>query len=175
MTSSKEEPIKEEKHEPKKEKEGLFRSIFIAHIILLLQILLLAVAGVTILLFKGVYHYLPWIMGGLGILILLTAWFFYREMRSKSSDLAQVLSMPQFQDREVEVKLIGGLASFKMGAPKDNPALPHTTGAGGTSRALLAEPEKTTEEKLVALISLHEKNLITKEEFETAKKELIHG
>ena len=158
-----------------KEKEGLFRSIFIAHLILLLQILLLAIAGVTILLFKGVYHYLPWIMGGLGILILLTAWFFYRQMRSKSSDLAKVMSMPQFQDREVEVKLIGGLASFKVNAPRNGVALPGSQETNGRGQALLEQNIRSTEEKLMTLNSLYEKNLITKEDYDKAKQELIHG
>jgi hypothetical protein len=47
------------------EKEGLFRSLFTAHIIVLLHILILAGIGLTVVLFRGVYLYLPWIMGGL--------------------------------------------------------------------------------------------------------------
>ncbi len=160
----------------KKEKEGgLIRSIFIAHLIVLLHIVLLAGAGLTVMLFKGVYDYLPWIMGGIGILLLFTAWFFYRQFRAGSSDIQTVLSMPQFKDRAVEIKLAGGLATFKLDAPKQTAIQIGQSDPAGRDPVLLEHNTRRTEEKLYTLNSLFEKKLITKEEFEKAKQELFQG
>ncbi len=150
----------------KEEKEGgLVRSLFVAHIILLLHIGLLAVAGVTVVLFKGFYHYLPWIMAALGILVLFTAWFFYRRMRTSSADLHKVLSRPEFRDREVEVRLMGGMASLKMGAPNTPP-----------DRMLTQEPETLSlsshSDQQAALDRLYEQKLITREAYLKAGQEL---
>ncbi|MFH2060355.1 MAG: SHOCT domain-containing protein [Pseudomonadota bacterium] len=156
-------------------KEGLFSSILIAHVILLLHIFLLAGVGVTVVLFKGIYLYLPWIMGGIGIMILLVAWFFYRQMRTGSSDIQNILSMPQFQDRAVEIKLMGGLASFKLNAPKTNNVPPNHQISNGQAQALLEQITQKTEEKLYTLTALYKKNMITEEEFQKAKQNLIQG
>ena len=81
-----------------KDKDGLFKNIFIAYLILLAHVVLLAGIGVTIVLFKGVYHYLPWIMGSIGISVLAIAWIFYRRMSQRSSEIKDILSMPEFRD-----------------------------------------------------------------------------
>jgi hypothetical protein len=158
-----------------KDKDGLFRSIFTAYFILLLHVFLLAGVGVSIILFRGVYHYLPWIMAGIGILVLALAWIFYRRMKNSATDIKDILSMPEFQDRTVEVKLLGGLASFKI-TPKDNQALRigHHLPTH-PNRLLIEDAVNRTEQKLLELTALFEKDLITREEFETAKQNLIQG
>ncbi len=161
--------------EKKTEKEGLFRSILTAHVIVLLHILILAAVGLTVVLFKGVYDYLPWIMGGIGILILLTAWFFYRHMRSGTQEIHNILSMPQFQDRSVEVKLVGGLASFKLNAPKNGAIDSAHQLPGGSDRLMLEEKTAQAEGQFYTLKILYQKDLITKEEYEKAKQTLIQG
>ncbi|CCK79157.1 MULTISPECIES: hypothetical protein [Desulfobacula] len=158
-----------------KDKDGLFKSIFTAYFILLLHVFLLAGVGVSIILFKGVYHYLPWIMAGIGILVLSIAWIFYRRMKNSTTDIKDILSMPEFQDRTVEVKLMGGLASFKI-TPKDNHALRigHHMPAH-PNRLLIEDAVNRTEQKILELTALFEKDLITREEFEKAKQNLIQG
>lgn len=156
------------------QKEGLFRSIFTAHIIVLLHILILAGVGLMVVLFKGVYLYLPWIMGGIGIFILLTAWFIYRQVRSGSSDIHQILSMPQFKDRNVEIKIIGGLATLKMGPASKNDVI-QLENRETNNAMLLEEKSRRTEDKLAMLLQLYEKKLISEKDFERAKQEIIHG
>ncbi|MCW8801016.1 MAG: SHOCT domain-containing protein, partial [Desulfobacter sp.] len=94
----------------KKDKDGLFKNIFAAYFILLLHVFLLAGIGLTVILFKGIYHYLPWIMGGIAIMVLAIAWLIYHRVRATSSSLSEVLGLPEFQDRAVEIRLLGGLA-----------------------------------------------------------------
>jgi hypothetical protein len=160
----------------KKDKEGLFKNIFIAYFILLLHVFLLAGIGLTVVLFKGVYHYLPWIMAGIAILVLSIAWLIYRRMRDTSSSLQQVLGTPEFQDRAVEVRLLGGLASFKIKA-KEPRSLMLDNGADPLypNARLIESAVDRAERKMLELNTLYEKNLITKEEFEAARQTIIQG
>lgn len=158
-----------------KNKEGLFRSIFTAYIILILHVVLLAGIGLTILLFKGVYDYLPWIMGSIGILILGIAGVFYYRLKNSTSDIRSILSMPEFKDRTVEIKLLGGLASFKINAAADTlPRIEHYPDRH-TDQFLLEHDINHTEKKLLKLTALYEKELISKEEFEKAKQNILQG
>ena len=160
----------------KSDKDGLFKSIFTAYFILLLHVFLLAGVGLSVVLFKGVYHYLPYIMAGLAILVLSVAWIVYRRMRENSIHIRDVLSMPEFQDRTVEVKLLGGLASFKIKAKEKNPLLlDQASGLSLADNRLIETSVITAERKLLELNTLHEKNLITQEEFETARQNIIQG
>ncbi len=163
-----------------KDKEGLFKNIFVAYFILLLHVFLVAGIGLTVVLFKGVYHYLPWIMGGIAILVLSIVWIIYRRMRATSSSLSEVLGTPEFQDRAVEVRLLGGLASFEIKAKEPSTALlPHH--AGGLENQsdhparLIEDSGVRAERKMLELNTLYEKELITREEFEAARQTIIQG
>nr|WP_319493442.1 SHOCT domain-containing protein [uncultured Desulfobacter sp.] len=159
----------------KKDKDGVFKNIFVAYFILLLHVFLLAGIGLSVVLFKGVYHYLPWIMAGIAILVLAIAWIIYARMRATSSSLSQVLGTPEFQDRAVEIRLLGGLATFEIKA-KEQPLLPNHTGLSSYSNAQLIESaEDRAERKLLELNALYEKDLITEKEFEKARRSIIQG
>ncbi len=161
---------------PKKDKEGLFKSIFTAYFILLLHVFLLAGVGLTVVLFKGVYHYLPWIMGAIGILVLSIAWIVYRRMRETSSSLQEVLGTPEFQDRAVEVRLLGGFASFKIKAKENRPMLlDQSTDPDYPDARLIESSVARTERKMLELNTLYEKDLISREEFEAARQTVIQG
>ncbi len=158
-----------------KDKEGLFRNIFTAYAILLLHLVFLVAAGVAVVLFKGLYHYLPWIMACIGILALACAFVFYRRLKSDSSDIGNFLSKTGLEDRTVEIKLIGGLASFRM-SPKENRPLSLDKNPPAPPVHLLGETAvDMTEQKILKLISLFEKNLITEQEFKKAKQKILQG
>nr|WP_321404674.1 SHOCT domain-containing protein [uncultured Desulfobacter sp.] len=159
----------------KKDKDGVFKNIFVAYFILLLHVFLLAGIGLSVVLFKGVYHYLPWIMAGIAILVLAIAWIIYARMRATSSSLSQVLGTPEFQDRAVEIRLLGGLATFEIKA-KEQPLLPNHTGLSSYSDARLIESSSDrAERKLLELNALYEKDLISEKEFEKARRSIIQG
>ena len=160
----------------KKDREGLLKNIFTAYFILLLHVLLVAGVGVTVVLFKGVYHYLPWIMAAIGILVISIAWTVCRRMWQSSSRLQDILGIHEFQDREVEVRLLGGLASFKIKARENISALPEYTPYPVSANAPLIENAVSrAEKKLMQLSTMYEQNLITREEFETARQNIIQG
>jgi hypothetical protein len=159
----------------KKDKEGLFKNIFIAYFILLLHVLLLAGIGVSVILFRGVYHYLPWIMGGIGILVLSIAWIFYRRMNTSSSDIKEILTMPEFRNRTVEMKFLGGLASVKISANENHQIRIGHNLSSHSGHALIEDQIRQTENKILELTALFEKDLITKEEFKKAKQNILQG
>lgn len=160
-----------------KDKEGLFKNIFVAYFILLLHVFLLAGIGLTVVLFKGVYHYLPWIMAGIAVLVLSIAWIIYRRMRDTSSSLSQVLGAPEFQDRAVEVRLLGGFASFEIKAKAPSTALlpDHSSNQEYPQAGLIEDSVATAERKMLELNTLYEKDLITRDEFEAARQTIIQG
>ncbi|ACN14041.1 hypothetical protein HRM2_09280 [Desulforapulum autotrophicum HRM2] len=160
-----------------KDKEGIFKSLFAAYFVLLLHVFLLAGTGITVVLFRGVYHYLPWIMAGLAVLILALFWIFYLRMKKSSREIKDVLSFPEFRGRAVEIKLLGGMATFSIGESKgiNTPLLGQDgfQGDGGGGQLKLAAPEEGIEQRLADLARLYEDELITKEEFDIAKRRIL--
>ncbi|MBI9089905.1 MAG: SHOCT domain-containing protein [Desulfobacterium sp.] len=159
----------------KKDKEGIFKSLFAAYFVILLHVFLLAGTGISVVLFRGVYHYLPWIMGGLAVLIIVVFWIFYRKMQQSSRDMKDILSFPEFRGRTVEVKLLGGMATFtvKGGVNDATPLIGQDGFQGNGGPMRLAAPEEGIEQRLSELAKLYEEELITKDEFDMAKRRIL--
>jgi len=163
----------------KRDQEGIFKSLFAAYFVLLLHVFLLAGIGVTVVLFKGVYHYLPWIMAGLALLIIALFWIFYLRMKKNAREIKEILAFPQFQGRNVEIKLLGGMASVKIdgGTPSASNvmALEHTPESQGNTVPLLAPVQESPDKRLSDLAQLYLSDLITREEFDLAKEHIFSG
>ena len=159
----------------KKDKEGIFKSLFAAYFVILLHVFLLAGTGISVVLFRGVYHYLPWIMGGLAVLIIVVFWIFYRKMKQSSRDVKDILSFPEFRGRTVEIKLLGGMATFtvKGGASEAMPLIGQDGFQGNDGPFRLAAPEEGIEQRLAELAKLYEEELITRDEFDMAKRRIL--
>ncbi len=160
----------------KKEGDGLVKSVFLAYMILALHILLAAGITILILFFRGVVNYMLWILIGGLALVGFSLFYFFRRMRAEGRSLREMLRNPMFNGRAVEVSLLGGMATVKLGQPtgrlsaleydstNDIPQLEqHHPGGDGN----IAE--------LVELARLLEKDLITIDEFNKAKRRLLNG
>ncbi|MGD9211892.1 MAG: SHOCT domain-containing protein [Desulfobacteraceae bacterium] len=153
-----------------KESDGLFKSVILAYTILALHVLLIAGLALLVLFFRGIVNYMLWIfLGGTAILVI-SAFCFYRRMKAKGRTLSEALRSSMFQDREVEVSVLGGLATLKIGRPDFPPAL-----EAGSSHSVpqLEDPESVRIRELKELAHLLESNLITQEEYNQAKKKLF--
>jgi hypothetical protein len=161
----------------KTDKDGVFKNIFIAYFILLFHVVLLAGIAVFVVLIKGFFQYLPWIMAGAGILVGLCAWIIYRKMRKNAARIQDILSNDQLRNRNVEISFMGGLAAFKIQAKEETGRLlPYPGPDKGTTDTRLIETDADrTEKKMNHLDALYEKELITKEEFEKARQSIIQG
>ena len=101
--------------EKKKEDDGLVRSVLLAYLILVLHVLLIAGVAILVLFFRGVVNYLLWIFLGGVVLIGISAFYFIRRMRAEGRSLREMLRNPMFNGRSVEVSLLGGMATVKLG------------------------------------------------------------
>jgi len=152
-----------------KDNNSVIKSVFIAYFILLLHILLLAGLGVLILFFRGIVNYMLWIfLVGTGI-IIFSAYRFYRKMKKEGKTLREMMNSPLFRGREVEISLLGGLASLKVGKPR-HLLLENYHG----EIKQLEDPDSVRFKELNELVRLFENNLITLEEYNQAKKQIFN-
>ncbi|MEE4358219.1 MAG: SHOCT domain-containing protein [Desulfococcaceae bacterium] len=156
----------------KKESSGLMSGVFTAYFILLLHVLLLAVLGCLVLFFRGFVQYMLWIfLGGAG-LIGYSGYRLVRRMKEENKNLQELLRLPVFSGRDVEVSLLGGLASLRVGSPgeREIPMIPLET-------EILPQVENISNDcvrELAELARLYENKLITLEEFNQAKHQLLN-
>jgi hypothetical protein len=162
----------------KSDKEGVFKNIFIAYFILLFHVVLLAGIAVFVVLIKGFFEYLPWIMAGAGLLVALCVWLVIRQMRKNSAQIQDILSNEQLKHRNVEISFMGGLASFKVKSNAEDTrrllTYPEPDNLSPDTRLIETDTDKA-ERKMNQLNALYEKDLITKEEFDQARQSIIQG
>jgi hypothetical protein len=167
---------------------GTRKNILTAYTILLAHIFLLFCIALAILFFKGFYIYIGWILAGIGIAAIVICFLVYKRLTRSSTDIRNIISMPEFENRSLEIKLIGGLASFKI-RPEHNPPPnvidPNLSVNHNMNNGISAAPKyfltatqsdnksDTVEQKIMKLISLFEKNLITEDEFKKAKERIL--
>jgi hypothetical protein len=156
-----------------KEKNGLLKSVLIAYMILALHVLLIAGLGLMVLFFRGFVQYMLWIFLGGAALIGYSAYRFWKRMKAEGKTLAEMLSSPGFRGRSVEVSLLGGIASIKVGAPEGRRLLP-LEDEGGHAPRQLEDPETARIRELSELARLLEQNLLTRQEYDAAKERLLH-
>lgn len=159
---------------------NVFKSIFLAYFILLFHVALLAVLGMLVLFFGGIVHYMIWILVGGGVLLAGSGYFLLRYMKKQSESLSKLLMLPEFRDKNLEVNVLGGLASVKIssenGRTQDSPAmLEYGDDAIDTQRLEAPEaPEAVRVKELTELARLLDKNLITLDEYDRAKQDLFN-
>lgn len=152
-----------------REQESLLKSIFLAYFILFLHVLLIGGIAVLVLFFAGFVHYLPWIMLGTGALVLVSGYRVYSNVKKGKNALGDILSDPQIAGRSVEVSLFGGMAAFRLGAPETRkPVLKNAD-----PLMALEGPRPGHVRELAELARMLEDRLITRDEFEQAKKKLL--
>lgn len=155
----------------KKESNGMMKSIFAAHLILVLHVLLIAGLGCLILFFGVIVQYLIWILiiGSAGI--FLAGYLFKRKMVREGRQLRDMLSLPSLRGKTIEVSILGGMASLRL----ENPGSSATSQRLGLpdQRGYLLESESYQLRELSELVDLLNKNLITLDEYNKFKTKLI--
>lgn len=155
----------------KLEDGNVIKSIFLAYLILIFHVILLAGVGMLVLFFSGIINYLAWILLGGAILLVASVYLFLRYLHKESLSLSKLMTLPEFAGQNVEINFLGGLASFKISSK------------GATSRMIgdekplsvprLEDLEATRLQELTELGHLLEKGLISTDEFSQAKKKLF--
>ena len=159
----------------KKEKQkhdGVLKSVFTAYFILVLHIFLIAGLGILVLFFRGVVSYMLWIFLVGTAVILGMGYMMRRRMKAEGKTLNEMLALPMFKGKSVEVSILGGLASLKV----EN----RDTGKEIETRVhqeqnLLEDPETAQIRELTTLVRMLDKNLITIDEYNKAKQKIFNS
>jgi hypothetical protein len=156
----------------KNDGEGVMKSVMTAYLILILHIFLVMGLGILIFFFRGIVHYMLWIVVFGIAAILASGYWFYRRMKAEGRSLRETLNSPLFRNKTVEISLLGGLAQFRMGGSKEPPLLerpardePQQLGWSGDSQV----------HELTELARLLKSGLITPEEYEKAKQKIFRS
>lgn len=150
--------------------KGIFNSVFLAYFVLLLHVILMICLGVAVVLLKGIYDF-RWLVfiGGL-ILIGGSGYLIYRRLKESNRRFRDMINDPALSDRTLEISLLGGMASVRVGH-KDEQSRLIDVGQIPQVRQLEAAPSQVNE--LGQLVKLLDDELISREEFERLKKELL--
>jgi len=154
----------------KKNENGLFKGVMTAYFIVVLHVLLIAGVGLLVIFFQGIINYMPWILLGGSALVIASVYLFYRRIKKQGMTLCETLNSPMFHGRAVEVSLLGGLASVKVGAAGGAPALENNS---STQYLQLEDPASVRLKELTELANLLEKNLITLDEYNEFKQQIL--
>jgi hypothetical protein len=151
--------------------DGLFKGVFLAYTVLLLHLLLVAGLGFLVFFFRGIIQYMGWILAGGLMTTAASGYYFYRKMRREGKNLKEMIHMPLLAGRTVEVSLLGGLASFRVGQTSEPGALIEH---GQSAHPLLEDPGTLHIRELKELVRLFEDGLITQDEYNRAKQKLFN-
>ena len=156
----------------KKEKDSqYFKSVLMAYFILVLHVILMAALVLMVIFFRGIIDYMIWVFVGGLIVIAISGYRFYSRMKKEQKSLREILNTPRFNGRSVEISFLGGLASFKIGGA--NPNLPALENHSPGRLPQLEDPESVRKKEFSELVGLLEKDLITLEEYNKFKEEIL--
>jgi len=100
----------------------------------------------------------------------LSAYLFYRRLRREGKSIWEAMRSPLFEGRSVEISLLGGMASLRLGSPTHVTAIEY---GGNGGRPALEGPGVMRIREIEALGDLLDKKLITPQEFADAKKKIL--
>ncbi len=151
--------------------KSTFNGVMLGYTVLLLHILLMVGLGATVVLIKGIYDF-RWLIFIAGIILIgASAYYFYNKFQQHKQKIVDLMSDPAFKDRSLEISLMGGMASIKLGNQNENMQLTHSEIESEVK--LIAAPKSEQIEELSKLNRMLEDGLITREEFLQLKHEII--
>jgi len=155
----------------KKNEDSIFKGVMTAYLIVVLHVLLIAGVGLLVIFFQGIINYMLWIFLGGSALIIASVYLFYRRIKKQGMTIRETLNSPMFHGRTVEISLLGGLASVKVGGGSGSmPALENNS---STQYLQLEDSASVRLRKLTELADLLEKNLVTLDEYNEFKQQIL--
>ena len=155
----------------KKNEDSIFKGVMTAYLIVVLHVLLIAGVGLLVIFFQGIINYMLWIFLGGSALIIASVYLFYRRIKKQGMTIRETLNSPMFHGRTVEISLLGGLASVKVGGGSGSmPALENNS---STQYLQLEDSASVRLRKLTELADLLEKKLVTLDEYNEFKQQIL--
>ena len=153
--------------------ENLFKAVIMTHIILFLHLIIIAGLVLMVIFLRGVTQHMLWVSLAAAGLLLLSGLIIIRHIRSKGKQMFNdIENSSLFQGRSFEISFLRGLASFKFGQPDDMKALDNPSSEVNLQ---LEDPETVRIRDLTELARMYEKDLITSEEYNRAKNQILNS
>lgn len=151
--------------------KGLFSGVFLGYLVLLLHILLILGLGFVVVFIKGLYdfRYLILLLGL--VAIGGSAYLFYRRIKDGNRKLTDLMNDPALRDRTLEISLLGGMASVKLGHKDEQLKLVEAEHVQEIRQ--LEAPQTSQVEELAHLARMLDDELITREEFQQLKQKIV--
>ena len=151
--------------------ENLFKAVIMTHIILLLHLLIIVGLVLMVIFIRGITQQILWIFLGATGFFILSSFIIFRRIKSKGKKmLHDIENSSLFQGRSFEVSFLRGLASLKFGQPDDLKAIENPS---SEAKFQLEGPETVRIRELTELARMYEKKLITTEEYNRAKSQIL--
>ncbi len=152
--------------------DSLTKGVLLAFVILAFHVGMLLLVALLIVFFGFIIQYFVWILLFIGVVIAGSIGYILYSLKKQSSGIAEVLTMPEFKGKNVELRLFGGLASVKITDTQDSSSMLAHDDA--SQMKYLESPDSTRVRDLSELARLLENDLITREEYQQAKEELFN-
>ncbi len=151
--------------------KNIFSGVVLGYLVLVLHILLIVGLGITVVVIKGIYDF-RWLILLTGLaLVGGSGYYFYHYFKAHKQKIHDLMSNPAFNDRTLEISLMGGMATMKLGHKDDNIQL--IQAHSETEVKQLESPESTQIKELTKLNQMLNDGLITREEFLQLKQKII--
>lgn len=156
---------------------GLFGSVLLAHLVLVLHGLVLLLLAFLVLFFRGIVTYLPWIVLGGTAVLLTSGWYCWRSLKRRGRGFGDVLNHPLIQERGLEVRFLGGVASLRLGPPGERDNSVERLPLQIEAERIPALPDDSSEAErmraLARLVKLREAGELDEEAFQLLRRELV--
>lgn len=150
--------------------ESIFKGVLLSYFVLFFHVVLIIGLGVLMLFFGGVVTYLPWILALGFVAVVGSCYLWWQHVKKRGKKLRDILKDPLFEGRTVEVSLLGGLASLKLGQPREPLTIDQPASEGPKQ---IEDPATRRAEELIKLGHLLKQDLITIDEYLKAKKDIM--
>lgn len=151
------------------ENKSFFSGVMLGSIVLGLHLVLVISLGVAVVLIKGIYD-LRWLIFIIGMAVIgFSGYIFYRKFKENNRRIKDLMTDPALANRTLEISLLGGMATVKLGHKDENLQLI----AADEAPKQLEAPQSVQMKELSELSKMLDEELITREEFLKLKKDII--
>ena len=153
-------------------KNPLLSGIMAGYMILLAHLLLIIILATAVVFIQTLAEYIEYVLAGGLLLIMGSAIFFYQLLKKNGRQIINTLKNPSFQGQNIEISLLGGLASVSINNPDKGSQLT-LDNHSHTIQALPELQSTSPQSELLRLADLHDRSLISKEEFLQLKDDIL--
>ena len=148
----------------------IYKNILAAFLILLIHVLLVGGIGLLILFFYGIVNHLLWVILGISCISGGGVWL-YKRLKSDVKAIRNITG-ESLRGKTIEASFLGGVANFKI---SDSRSVGDTRQVMSGRTRQLSGPDSDSMGSLADLARLYEKNLISRDEYDRAKKKMLEN